>query len=127
MHLLLLIFLRFFFKICIFFFFQTCLFLCLFVSVVQLKLDVHPMLGEKLVYATVSPHVYILSYTQAWCYPPFRQLHSDFGDLKHFETFKYLCRRLIHGLRENLTLDTCRHCVDERSVDEAFDAILDLR
>ena len=31
--------------------------------------------------ATISPHLlYILSYTQMQCYPPLRQLHSDFGD-----------------------------------------------
>ena len=38
------------------------------------------MFGETIACAAVSPHVYLLSYIQAQCYPPLRQLHSDSGD-----------------------------------------------
>ena len=37
------------------------------------------MLGEAVECATVSPHLFILSYTQVQCFPFFRQLHPDFG------------------------------------------------
>ena len=40
------------------------------------------MMGEKVAYAPVSPHMYILSYMQVRRYPPLRQLHSDFGDFR---------------------------------------------
>ena len=43
------------------------------------NLEVQPILGEKVACATVSPHLYILSYIHVPRYPPFRQLHSDFG------------------------------------------------
>ena len=38
------------------------------------------MLGERVAYAAVSQHLYILSYIQARRYPPLRKLLSDFGD-----------------------------------------------
>ena len=41
------------------------------------------MLGETVACATVSQHLYILSYIQVRCYPPLRQLHSVFGDLNN--------------------------------------------
>ena len=43
--------------------------------------DLHPILGEKLVCAAVSPHLYIC--IQAQCRLPLRQLHSDFGDFNN--------------------------------------------
>ena len=38
------------------------------------------MLGETVVCATISLHLYILSYTQAQCYLPLQQLHFSSGD-----------------------------------------------
>ena len=36
------------------------------------------MLDEKAACVTISPYLYILSYRQVKCYPPFWQLHSEF-------------------------------------------------
>ena len=41
------------------------------------------MLGEKIAYAIVSSHLKMLSDIQVQCYPPLRQLHSDFGDFNN--------------------------------------------
>ena len=41
------------------------------------------MLGEKIAYAAVSPHLYILSYIHVYCYLPLWHLHSNFGDFNH--------------------------------------------
>ena len=38
------------------------------------------MLGEKVVCATVSPHLYIHTYIQGQCHLPLQPLCSDFGD-----------------------------------------------
>ena len=37
---------------------------------------VHPTLGEKVAYATVSPHLYILSHKQVQCYSLSLQLFA---------------------------------------------------
>ena len=50
------------------------------------------MLSEKVACATVSLHLYFLSYTQMQCYPPFRHLNSDFGD---FSNGYGILRRLV--------------------------------
>ena len=43
--------------------------------------EVHPMLGEKVACAAISPHLYTLSYIQVLCYPPFRSCtQPSFGD-----------------------------------------------
>ena len=41
------------------------------------------MLGEKVVCAAVSPHLYILSYIQVQSCPPQRKLRTNFGDLNN--------------------------------------------
>ena len=55
----------------------------LLITVVCLRssAETGPKVGEKVECATVSPHLYMLSHMpQVQCYPPFWQLHSDFGD-----------------------------------------------
>ena len=41
------------------------------------------MLDEKAACVTISPYLYILSYRQVKCYPPFWQLHSEFRGFNH--------------------------------------------
>ena len=48
------------------------------VSVPRLYSEVHLMFGEKVACAAVSPHPYLLPYVQVQCFPPLRQLLSDF-------------------------------------------------
>ena len=55
-----------------------CLF-CLLAFFIQ-NSTVHPIMSERIACAAVSPHLYILSYLQAQCYPPLRQLHPYVGD-----------------------------------------------
>ena len=51
------------------------------VSIPQLKLLlVHPLLGEKIECAAISPHLHMLSYIQMQCHLLLLQLHSDLGD-----------------------------------------------
>lgn len=52
---------------------------CFFVTAfLSYSLEVPSVSGEEIACATVSPHLCILPHTKRQCYPPLRQLRSDF-------------------------------------------------
>ena len=59
---------------------QQCLLVCVLVFP-DLTSEVHPLLGEKIAYATT--HLHLLSYVQVQRHLPLRQLHSDFRDFNN--------------------------------------------
>ena len=44
---------------------------------------VHPVLGEKVACAAVSPHLHILLHIQVQCFPPYLQLRYGFGNFNN--------------------------------------------
>ena len=97
---------------------------------------VHPMLGEKVTCATISPHLYILSYKKVQRYPSVWQLCSNFRDgqvwlvsfpphcihaknLIVYARWRVLCKEqilLAHNLYETCVCDNC-HPQDASSIE----------